>query len=38
MCKQTLERRVARAVVGIVVFALVAGVWAYLWVSPYVEF
>jgi len=38
MCKQTLERRVAHAVVGIVVFALVVGVWAYLWVSPYVSF
>ena len=30
MCKQTLERRIARAVVGIVAFALSVGVWPYL--------
>jgi hypothetical protein len=38
MCKQTLGRRIARTVLGIVVFALAVGVWAYLWVSPFVSF
>jgi len=37
--RETLERegtgRVARAIVGIVLLILVAGVWACLWVPPW---
>ena len=37
MCEQTLGHRVIRVVLGIVVFALIVGLWACLWVSPYVN-
>lgn len=34
MCRQTLRRRVTRAVVAILAFAPLAGIWAHLWISP----
>ena len=36
VCEWSLRQRVVRTVVAILVFAPLAGVWAYLWVLPQV--
>ena len=33
MCEQTLRHRAIRAVVAVLVFAPLVGVWAHLWIS-----